>query len=60
MESIKEILVQIQKSQKKLVVKITVFLKKLEDILFKKKEKLDGNTIRFLLVGGDKDLHGLM
>ncbi len=60
MESIKEILVQIQKSQKKIVVKITVFLKKLEEILFKKKEKLDAGTIRLLLVGGDKDLNGLM
>ncbi|EAR91380.2 hypothetical protein TTHERM_00592660 (macronuclear) [Tetrahymena thermophila SB210] len=60
MENIKEILLQIHKSQKKLRVKITVFLKKLEEVLFKKREKLDGSAIRLLLIGGEKDLFGLL
>jgi hypothetical protein len=41
-------------------VKTSVFLKKLDELLFKKREKLDAKTMRMLLVGPDNEVMGLL
>lgn len=41
-------------------MKTSVFLKKIDEIVFKKREKLDGATMRMLLIGVDADVVGLL
>jgi len=59
-EKIKGFLKEIKANQKKLKVKISVVLKKVEDYLFGTKPNLSDNTIKLLLLGdSEHDQQGI-